>query len=65
MLDFFKNRHISRKYLKIQRLFVKNPHQNDSLTRIQNLYSIQCDKRITQRQYHLKSLYCDPIISFP
>ena len=48
MLDFFKNRHISRKYLKIQRLFVKNPHQNDSLTRIQNLYSIQYDKRITQ-----------------
>ena len=65
MLEFFKIVHFSCKYLKIQRLFVKYPYDNDSLTRIQNLYSIQCDKRITQRQYRLKSLYCDPIISFP
>ena len=48
MLDLFKIVHFSPKYLKIQRLFVKNPHENDSLTWIQNLYSIQCDKRITQ-----------------
>ena len=65
MLLFLTMVHFSRKYLKIQGLFVKNPHENDSLPLIQNLYSIPCGKRITQWQYRLKSLYCDPIISFP
>ena len=48
MLDFLQNRSFFPQIFENSKIICENPHENDSLTWIQNLYSIQCDKRITQ-----------------